>query len=287
MSLPKLKRRKRETHKGDYGHIFVLAGSTGMTGAAFLCCEAAILSGAGLVTLGIPKSLNLLMERKLTEQMTLPLAQTREGSLSKRSFKKISEFAKKSDVLAIGPGLSTNIQTQGLCRSLISSLNKPMVIDADALNAIASNMSVLKKRSDKTAGAVITPHPGEMARLIGKPISFIKKNKKSVARSFASEYNVTTVLKGYKTTVASPGGTVYTNSTGNPGMASGGVGDILTGIIAALLASGMDNFKAARLGTYIHGLAGDIAAKSKGEISLRATDLLSFLPQAFKKVYRQ
>jgi len=154
-----------------------------------------------------------------------------------------------------------------------------MVLDADALNALAGHLNLLRD-------TIITPHPGEMSRLIGRPASFINKNKKTVAKNFASEYNVTIVLKGYQSIVASAKKAIHVNSTGNPGMASGGCGDVLTGIIAAFLANGMDNFEAARLATYIHGLSGDIAAKEKSEISLRATDLLKFLPQAFKKIYK-
>lgn len=256
-----------------------------MTGAAYLCCEGALLSGAGLVTLGIPKSLNSIMERKLTEEMTLPLPETREGTLSKRAYKKITGFARKCDGLVIGPGLSQNSRTQSLIRSLIKDLKIPMVIDADGLNALAGHLKILRARSSRQRATIITPHPGEMARLISKKISQIQKNRKTVAEKFADEYNVTTVLKGYQTVVASSEGRVYINNTGNPGMASGGCGDVLTGIAGSFLAQGMDSFKAARLAVYAHGLAGDIAARQKGEISLRATDLLKFLPQAFKKVY--
>jgi len=281
-----IKKRKLDTHKGDYGHVLVVAGSVGMTGAAYLCSEAALLSGAGLVTLAIPKSLNPIMERKLTEVMTLPLPETKEQTLSKASYKRLAEFAKKCDSIVIGPGLSQNKETQTLIRSLIKNVNVPMVLDADALNALAGHLNVLRNTKYETRDTIITPHPGEMSRLIGRPASFINKNKKTVAKNFASEYNVTIVLKGHQSIVASPKKAIHVNSTGNPGMASGGCGDVLTGIIAAFLANGVDNFKAARLATYIHGLSGDIAAKEKSEISLRATDLLKFLPQAFKKIYK-
>jgi NAD(P)H-hydrate epimerase len=295
--LLKMKKRKPDSHKGDYGHVFVIAGSIGMTGAAYLCCEAALLSGAGLVTLAIPKSLNSIMERKLTEVMTLPLPETKEASLSKAAYSRIKVFSKKCDCIVIGPGLSQNRQTQGLIRSLISSIKMPMVLDADALNALAGHLSILERsaakppRRGRTAhGAVrstiITPHSGEMARLTGARLLFINSNKKDVAKKFSTEYNVTTVLKGHRTIVAAPKKRVYVNLSGNPGMASGGCGDVLTGIIGAFLACGMEPFKAARLGTYVHGLSGDIAAKNRGEISLRATDLLESLPQAFKKLYK-
>ena len=292
-----IKKRKPDSHKGDYGHVFVIAGSLGMTGAAYLCSEAALLAGAGLVTLAIPKSLNHLMERKLTEVMTLPMPETTEGSLSKAAYSRIKAFSKKCDCLVLGPGLSRNKQTQGLVRSLIGKLDMPMVVDADALNALSGYLHILRnthhtqprKTSSEQRGrrdTVITPHSGEMARLIAAKLSFVNKNKKDVAKKFTTEYNVTTVLKGHRTIVAAPGKRLYINLSGNPGMASGGCGDVLTGIIGAFLASGMEPFQSARLGTYIHGLSGDIAAKHKGEISLRATDLLEFLPQAFKKAYK-
>jgi ADP-dependent NAD(P)H-hydrate dehydratase / NAD(P)H-hydrate epimerase len=281
--------RKRDTHKGDYGHVLVIAGSAGMTGAAYLCSEAAIMSGAGLVTLAIAKSLNPIMQRKLIEVMTLPMPETKEHTISPASYDKIISFSEKCDCVLIGPGLSRNRQTQGLIRSLIKNIKPPMVIDADALNALAGNLHIIShnRLTGKSANrqTIITPHPGEMSRLVKLKPDFINKNKKTVAKSFSSKYNVTTVLKGNETVVASPANKLYLNDTGNPGMASAGCGDVLSGIIAALLASGMDVFKAARLGVYVHGLSGDIAAKEIGEISLRARDLLKFLPKAFKKIY--
>lgn len=281
-----MKKRRPDSHKGDYGHVFVIAGSLGMTGAAYLCCEAALLSGAGLVTLAIPKSLNFIMERKLTEIMTLPLPETKEASLSRAAYDRIRIFSKKCDCIVMGPGLSQNRQTQSLIRSLISGIKMPMVIDADGLNALAGHLSILRTARNAICSTIITPHSGEMARLTGAKLFFINSNKKDVAKKFSTEYNVTTVLKGHRTIVAAPKKRLYVNLSGNPGMASGGCGDVLTGIIGAFLACGMEPFKAARLGTYIHGLSGDIAAKNKGEISLRATDLLEFLPQAFKKLYK-
>ena len=301
MSLFRIKKRKRSAHKGDYGHVLVVAGSTGMTGAAYLSSEAALISGAGLVTLAIPESLNCIMQRKLVEVMTLPLPETKEKSLALSGYNKIIAFAKKADCVLIGPGLSRNRQTQILIRSLIKDIKLPIVIDADALNALAGHLSLLQASGIQPASPagrhsassikhqaarILTPHSGEMARLTKLGISFINNNKKNLAKKFTSEYNVTTVIKGHRTVVASPENKFYINKTGNPGMASAGCGDVLSGIIAALLASGMEPFKAARLGVYVHGLAGDIAAKEIGEISLRARDLLRSLPKAFKKVYK-
>ncbi|NQT95599.1 MAG: NAD(P)H-hydrate dehydratase, partial [Candidatus Omnitrophica bacterium] len=178
MPTVRIKKRKKDTHKGDYGHILVVAGSVGMTGAAYLCSESALLSGAGLVTLGIPKSLNAVMERKLTEVMTLPLPETKEQTLSKAAYKKIAGFAKKCDCLAIGPGLSQNGETQDLIRSLIKNLKVPMVIDADGLNALVGHLKILRVKNQQLR-TIITPHPGEMARLTGKTKTFIQKNKKT------------------------------------------------------------------------------------------------------------
>ena len=285
-----LKKRKRDSHKGDYGHLLIIAGSAAMSGAAYLASEAALLSGAGLVTLAIPKSLNAVMQRKIIEAMTLALPETKEHTLAKSAYDRIISYLKKIDCVLIGPGLSHNSQTQDLIRCLIKNIKLPMVIDADALNALSGYLNILSYNRNAVSSAcqqtVITPHPGEMTRLSGESSVFVNKNKKEVAKKFSSEYNVTTVLKGYKTVVASPGKDLYVNSTGNPGMATAGCGDVLSGIIAALLASGMQAFKAARLGVYIHGLSGDIAVKQTGEISLRARDILRFLPEAFKKVYK-
>lgn len=281
----RIKKRARDTHKGDYGHLLVVAGSLRYTGAAYLCTEAAVLSGAGLVTLAMPKGIYPVLARKLTEAMALPLPETKESSLSDAAYSKIIAFSKKCSAVAIGPGLSQDKHTQVLIRRLVKDIRLPMVVDADGLNALAGNLNIFRTPNPEPRTFVITPHPGEMARLIGKSAAFIQNNKKTVARSFSRAYNVTTAIKGYKTVVASPDAKVYVNTTGNPGMAKGGCGDVLTGIISALLAQGMDAFTAARLGVYVHGLAGDIAAKEKSEISLKASDLLRYLPQAFKKVY--
>ena len=281
----RIKKRARDTHKGDYGHLLVVAGSLRYTGAAYLCTEAAVLSGAGLVMLAMPKGIYPVLARKLTEAMVLPLPETKESSLSDAAYSKIIAFSKKCSAVAIGPGLSQDKHTQALIKRLVKDIRLPMVVDADGLNALAGNLNIFRTPNPEPRTFVITPHPGEMARLIGKSAAFIQNNKKTVARSFSRAYNVTTVIKGYKTVVASPDGKFYVNTTGNPGMAKGGCGDVLTGIISALLAQGMDAFTAARLGVYVHGLAGDIAAKEKSEISLKASDLLKYLPQAFKKVY--
>ncbi len=276
----KIPKRKADTHKGDYGHVFVLAGSAGFTGAAALCSQAALLSGSGLVTLGIAKSLNPIMARKLTEVMTKPLAETKGRALSERAFPEIMKFAGKADCVAIGPGLSRDPGTQRLIRRLMTSLIKPIVLDADGINALEKKAKIL--RSAK-APIVITPHPGEMSRLIGVSRNEISQAKEKVAKDFANKYNVVCVLKGHRTVVARPGGESYVNATGNPGMAKGGTGDVLTGMIAAFIGQGIRPFDAARLGVYLHGLAGDLAAKEKGEVSMLASDLLNKIPEVIKK----
>lgn len=285
-----LKPRKPDTHKGTYGHLLVIAGSVGMTGAATLTSQAASLcfgalrSGVGLVTLGIPEGLNEIMEVKLTEGMTLPLPETKKKTLSLKAEKKIIEFSKRADALALGPGLSTNEETKQLVRNLIKKISFSMVIDADALNALVGHLSILRPATRDPRPAIITPHPGEMARLIGKKAKEIQENRIKVARNFAKRYKVIVVLKGARTVISDPEGNVYINPTGNPGMASAGVGDVLTGMIGSSLTQRREPLEAAKTGVYLHGLAGDLAAQERGEESLVASDLLEKLSQAFKQM---
>lgn len=281
MPIKKIKPRLKDTHKGDYGHVFVIAGSVGLTGAAYLTSMAALLSGSGLVTLGIPKSVNPIMEEKLTEVMTRPLPETRQQTLSVKALSEIKDFAKKTDVLAIGPGLSRNRSTQELVRSLVTNLDKYFVLDADGINAFEDKAELLNECKQ---GFVITPHPGEMSRLIGKSIDAIQKDTKGIAKKVAKRYNCVTVLKTARTVVANPKGEIYINETGNPGMATGGVGDILTGMIASFIGQGLKPFGASKLAVYLHGRAGDLAMREKGEISLIATDLLDKLPTVLKNL---
>jgi len=296
-----LLKRRPDTNKGDYGHVFVIAGSVGMTGAAYLAAQAALLSGSGLVTAGIPRSLNIILSRKTVEVMTRPLPETKQQTLSLKAFPEIERFIKlrRPDVLAVGPGLSQNKETQALIRKVISKIDLPMVIDADGLNAFvkpchseraqrAKNLTLdssaafgsLRMTYDK----IITPHPGEMARLLGISVREVQKDRKNVAKKVAADYNVITVLKGHRTIVADPGGRVYINKTGNPGMASAGCGDVLTGMIASFMGQGIKPFEAARLGVYLHGRAGDLAAKQVGQVSLKATDLLKYIPSVIKSL---
>lgn len=276
-----LKKRPRDSYKGNFGHVFILAGSRGLTGAAALCSNAALRSGAGLATLGIPVSLNLTMSKKLTEVMTLSLTETKEITVSLKAERDILKKVKASDSVVLGPGISQHPETQKLILRLILKIDKPMVLDADALNAISKNVRLLKKI--KTS-YVITPHPGEMSRLIKKEVKYIKNHRLIVAKKFSHDYNAVVVLKGAGTVVAEPSGKCYINSTGNPGMATAGSGDVLAGIIAGFLSQGLKMFDASVLGVYVHGLAGDLAAKDKGELGLIAGDILENIPYAIKSL---
>jgi len=268
-------------HKGDFGRVFIIAGSQGMTGAAALSASAAVRSGAGLVTAGIPESLYDILEVKLTEAMTKPLPQTTSRTLSTDALDVALEFASKCDTVALGPGLSTHDETKEFVKQFIMSCPKPMVVDADAINALAENPDILAKTSSPV---VITPHPGEMARLLKVSVSEIEEDRIGAVRKGVNLWHCTILLKGARSLIATPDGRLWINSTGNPGMATGGSGDVLTGIIAAFIARGMAVQEAALAGAYIHGLAGDLAAEEKGHFSLAAGDIIDFLPRAFNTV---
>jgi NAD(P)H-hydrate epimerase len=276
--------RNPDAHKGDFGHLFILAGSGRFSGAAVLCSLAAMRSGAGLVTLGIPESLNLAaIKIKPQEVMTLPLPETREGTLSSAGYNKIKDFTKNIDVLVVGPGLSQNKTTQTLVREILSNINKPMVIDADGLNALVGHLKILRTTHAARHTRILTPHLGEMARLMSSSISKVQKNRKGITKKFAKDYKVTVVLKGHDTVVADYKGNLYINKTGNPGMATAGSGDCLTGMIGAFLGQGLDAFSAAKFAVYLHGLAGDLAARDKTQIGLIASDIIAKIPEAIKK----
>jgi ADP-dependent NAD(P)H-hydrate dehydratase / NAD(P)H-hydrate epimerase len=284
MRLPaRLSRRDLEAHKGMFGHVLILAGSSRYSGAAVLCLWGALRSGAGLVTLGLPKGLaGPVIGVKPPDAMLLPLPETPEGTLSDGGFAEIEAFASGVNCLAIGPGLGLASSTQELARRLILELQKPMVIDASAIDALTGHTDVLKKGKFNSDFRIITPHPGEMARLTGIKVPDIQEHRKDIAKEFSNEYNVTVVLKGKGTVVASPDGTLYINSTGNPGMARGGSGDILSGMIAAFLGQGLSAFEAAKYAVYLHGLAGDLAAREKTQLGMIASDIVERIPEAIK-----
>ena len=272
--------RHTNSHKGTYGRVFIVAASTGMTGAAALAGEAVLRVGAGLVTLGIPKSLNPILEAKVSEVMTLPLPETAEGSLNLDAKSQILEYVNRTgSVLAIGPGLSQQPETVALVHSLIRDSDQPMLIDADGLNALSKSEDLL---SSLPAHTVLTPHPGEMTRLVGGTVVELENNRIRIGQQFAQEHGVTLVLKGVPTVIAGANGGTWLNSTGNPGMSTAGMGDVLTGIIAGLMAQELSSYKAAVLGVYLHGLAGDIAAESTGMHGLMARDVLAAVPEAME-----
>ncbi len=272
-----LPERPSPAHKGNFGRVLIIAGSRGMTGAAGLSATAALRSGAGLVTAAVPETLHDIMEVKLTEAMTVPLPDTGSGALSGEALPRILSLLENMDALAIGPGLSQTPETVTLVRELLPAIKIPFVLDADALNALAGQTGIL---GSLHAPAVITPHPGEMARLMEVTSGDIQADRVGNAVKATADWNVVTLLKGARTVVATPEGTVYINPTGNPGMASGGSGDVLTGIIASLIAQGLQPGRAAAAGAYLHGLAGDMAAKEKGMIGLVAGDIIAGLPAA-------
>jgi len=286
MKLPsRLSKRKPDSHKGDFGHIFILAGSLGMSGAAVLAASsagAALRSGAGLVTVGVPRSILSIVAGFQPELMTIPLPENKNGSLSKQALSLINKFLKKVDLLLIGPGLAGSIQTQQLVRKLIFNTKQKMVVDADGLNALVGHMKNLRKITSKKE-IIFTPHAGELGRLMECSAKEIQCNREKIAKQFAKNHKVVTVLKGCKTVVAGPDGKVYINYTGNSGMSTAGSGDVLSGIIAAFFAQGLNGFDAAKYGVYIHGLAGDLAAKEKTQLGLIASDIIEFLPEALKR----
>ncbi|MBN2831400.1 MAG: NAD(P)H-hydrate dehydratase [Candidatus Omnitrophica bacterium] len=286
MRLPtRLLRRRLNVNKGDFGHILILAGSANYSGAASLCSLAAMRSGAGLVTLGIPKSINTAMIKiKPKEVMTFPLPETKKGTLSSAGFKKIKELLIKTDILVIGPGLGRNEATYSLIRKTIGISRKPTVIDADGLNALTGHLSILLRTGDRRPATIMTPHPGEMARLLGVSVKKVQGRRKEIVKEFAKKYKVVLVLKGHKTVISDSSGNFYLNKSGNPGMATAGSGDVLTGMIAAFLGQGLGAFEAAKSAVYLHGVAGDMAAREKTQISLIASDIIDKIPKVFKRL---
>jgi NAD(P)H-hydrate epimerase len=273
--------RPFDGHKGTFGTVVVVAGSVGYTGAAALTALSALRTGAGLVYLGVPSSLNDIMETKLTEVITRPLAETAARSLSPESLLDIRELLENAEALALGPGISRDQETQSLVRSIVAEMRVPCVIDADGLNALTPEE--VGQRTGE-APVVLTPHPGEMARLAGCSIGGVLADREGVARATAVKARATVVLKGVGSVVAAPSGELYMNPTGNSGLASGGTGDVLTGIIAGFLGQGVAATEAAALGAFVHGLAGDLAAEALGEAGMIAGDVLDHVPYALMEL---
>jgi len=278
--LNRLPKRKVYAHKGDAGKLFVIAGSPGFTGAAYMSSMSALLGGAGVVTLAIPEGLNSVMETKLTEVMTLPLPQTKDGTLAISALPKILDEVKKFDCLAIGPGISLNEETSKLIISLVKNLRIPLVIDADAITILSKNLEVLR---DLKVPIVITPHPGELSRLLH--INKVKlKDRLKLNREISKKIKKISVLKGARTLISNPEGETFVNLTGGPAMATAGSGDILVGLIGSLIVQGVDPYDAAIMGIYLHGLAGDMAAEEVGQRSLIATDIMNKIPDTFLRI---
>jgi NAD(P)H-hydrate epimerase len=274
--------RAPSAHKGTFGHAGILAGSAGKTGAAALAAKAALRTGAGLVTVGVPASVSDVLEAKLLEAMTLPLPETKARTLGRAAFDRIRTFIQAKTAVAIGPGLSTHPETVEVVQSLMKHLDRPSVLDADALNALASRASLL---TECKTPPILTPHPGEMARLeVDATPQSVNADRLGTARRFARERGVFVVLKGARTVVARPDGILMVCPTGNPGMATAGTGDALTGMLVSLLAQGVPSWEAACAATYLHGAAGDLAAARLGSAGMIAGDLIEHIPYALQAV---
>lgn len=275
--------RKPDSHKGDYGHLLIIGGSPGLTGAVCLAGSAALRTGCGLATVALPESLNAIVETKLTEVMSLPLPETTFHTIAPAAVPAVLNFlSTRAGALVIGPGISQNKETAEFVREILRKADRPVLIDADALRIVAGEIGILRMIK---ATAILTPHPGEMAALTGMDVAAVQGNREQTAQEFARRHQVIVVLKGHRT-VVTDGMETYENHTGNPGMATAGSGDVLSGIIGSLLAQGIEPFAAATTGVYVHGAAGDRAAQDIGEPSLIASDIISYLPAVLKAVPR-
>jgi NAD(P)H-hydrate epimerase len=279
---PMLRRRDRQAHKGQFGHCLVIAGSTGKTGAAALSANSAMRAGSGLVTLAVAESLHAILEIKTTEVMTAPLPDSNSGHVTSSAFPAIEKLLEGKDAVALGPGLGKRPGTTALVQTIVESVSLPLVIDADGLNALAEDITILRRK--KSSDIILTPHPGEMARLLGTSIPDVEAIRISVAQEFARNFGVYLILKGSRSIIASPSGIAAINGSGNPGMASGGMGDVLTGIIVSLLGQHYSAWDACRIGVYLHGYAANLVADEKGEIGMSAGDVQEMLPYAYNKL---
>jgi len=272
-----LPKRKKETHKGDYGRLFILAGSKGLTGAAIMSANSALKCGAGLITLGCAKELNQIFELSLTEVMTKPF-ESCNGFITMADFENITDSINSADIALIGPGLGRSADLTALVSQIVLKSQTPLILDADALFAVSQNIEILNERS---CPVIMTPHIGEFSRLRGLDADEILKNPRQYGQEFASKYNVVLILKSHRTIVCTPDG-LSENILGNPGMAKGGSGDVLAGAVASFAAQGMSIGDAAKLGVYIHSLAGDMASFRFGEYSATPTDTINYIPYAIK-----
>lgn len=272
--------RPDDANKGTLGSLLCICGCFGMAGAAIMAGKAALRCGLGLLKTALPKSIYQIAAGAIFESVFFPLEETPDGKISKNNIDFLLCEAEKSSAVLIGCGLSVCDDSEELVNSFIENCAKPLVLDADALNCVAKNPDILKKAK---APIIITPHPGEMARLVKSTPKAVNENRAEIAADFAKEYGVVTVLKGARTIIASPDGRMMINRTGNSGMATGGSGDALAGMTGSLSAQGAKPFDAAAAAVYLHGLAGDIAAEKLGRISMLPTDLINEIPQAYKR----
>lgn len=272
--------RPDDANKGTLGSLLSICGCYGMAGAAIMAGKAALRCGLGLLKTAVPKSIYPIAAQSILESVYFPLDETDDGKISRKNIPFLHEQAKKSSAVLIGCGLSVCDDTKELVAEFIHNCSLPLVLDADALNCISENPCILKKAR---APVIITPHPGEMARLTRQSVKEVNSAREKTAADFAKEYGVVTVLKGAGTIIASPYGRIMINYTGNSGMATGGSGDVLAGMIASLLAQGAPEFDAAASGVYLHGLSGDIAKQSYGKISMLPTDIIGCIHLAFRE----
>ncbi len=274
--LPKIHRRKKDAHKGDFGRVLVVAGSRGMAGAACLASEAALRSGSGLVLLAVPQGVQQQAASRLPCVITIPLPETHEGTIAMGAVRIV--LGTRCNSMLVGPGLGRNRETDLFVSDLVAAADCPIAVDADALNALAGKPERLRKDGRIVA---VTPHPGEMAALTGTAAAEVQSGRTAAAENLARIIRGVVVLKGAGT-VVTDGSRTRINSTGNPGMATAGSGDVLAGIVASLLGQGFEGLEAAALAAHVHGMAGDIAAGKCGEISMTASDILDALPAAFR-----
>lgn len=273
--------RPDDSNKGTLGSLLCICGSYGMAGAAIMAGKAALRCGIGLLKIAVPKSIYPVCATNILESVYYPLEETSNGVISSKNTDFLLEMCEKSSAVVIGCGLSVCDDTKNLVQSVITNCEKPLVIDADALNCICNKPEILKNLK---APAIITPHPGEMARLSHSTPKTVNSNRENTAIDFAKKFGVVTVLKGAGTIIASPDGEVYINHTGNSGMATGGSGDVLSGIIGSLLAQGAAPINAAAAGVFLHGTIGDLAAEKLGKISMLPTDMIDMIPTAYLKL---
>lgn len=271
--------RPAEAHKGTFGHTLVIAGSRGFTGAMRLTCEAAGRAGCGLVTAGVPHSLGDIAAVVLLESMSRLLPDTPEQTLAATAAEPALAFAAEKQAVVLGPGISTHPETRAFVRAFVPGCAPPLVIDADGLNNLAEDAAALRGRA--RAATILTPHPGEMARLLRTDTKTIHADRVAAATGYARNSGAVVVLKGHQTVVAHPDGAFAINTTGNSGMGTGGTGDVLAGLLGGLLAQGLSTWDAARLGVWLHGYAGDCAAEQFTSRSMLARDVLTCIPQAF------